>query len=97
MQIEAAGTYYVSRLITAAALIPAICTAEKPPEVLKQSRLGLAAQKGQVMDRRLAGGTSGIFARSTSARDRWGVAIDMRYLFEGQTADLYFKVSRYLS
>ena len=64
----AAGTYYLPCLIAAAALILGICTAEKPAEVVKQSRPGLAPQKGQVMPRGLVGRTSGIFAFSTSAR-----------------------------
>lgn len=54
------GAYYLPRLITAA-LILAICTAEKPPEVVMQSRPGFAPQKGQIMPRGLAGRTSGIF------------------------------------
>ena len=64
----AAGTYYLPRLVTAAALILGICTAEKPPAVVKQSRPGLAPQKGQVMLRGLVGRTPGIFAFSTPAR-----------------------------
>ena len=41
----AAGTYYLSRLIAAAALILTICTAEKLPEVVMQSRPGFAHKK----------------------------------------------------
>jgi hypothetical protein len=54
----AAGNNYLpGRLVTAAALILVRCTAEKPPEVVRQSKPGLAPQKGQIMPKGLVART----------------------------------------